>query len=136
MVQITYIEPGGTAISVNVAEGWSLMQGAASNGVDGILAECGGSCAFATGHCHVEEARLSELPEPTDAELAMLENVAAERRPNQPVVMPDQGERSAGGPGAHAAGHPGLAALPRCHRPLGQAADSGFGPTGLAAAHR
>jgi len=82
MVQITYIEPGGTPISVNVAEGWSLMQGAASNGVDGILAECGGSCACATCHCYVEVARLSDLPEPIDAELAMLENVAAERRPN------------------------------------------------------
>jgi 2Fe-2S ferredoxin len=82
MVQITYIERSGKAVTVSVAEGRSLMQGATANGVDGILAECGGSCACGTCHCYVEAARLSELPEPTDAELAMLDTVAAERRPN------------------------------------------------------
>ena len=82
MVQITYIEPSGNAVPVNVAEGRTLMKGATTNGVIGILAECGGSCACGTCHCYVEAARLSELPEPTEAELAMLDTVAAERRPN------------------------------------------------------
>nr|WP_294554455.1 2Fe-2S iron-sulfur cluster-binding protein [uncultured Rhodopila sp.] len=82
MVQITYIEPSGNAVTVNVAEGRSLMQGATAKGVNGILAECGGSCACGTCHCYVEAARLPDLPEPTDAELAMLDTVAAERRPN------------------------------------------------------
>jgi len=57
------------------------MQGATANGVDGILGECGGSCACATCHCYVDEARLADLNAPTDNELAMLDNVAAERRP-------------------------------------------------------
>lgn len=82
MALITYIEASGEAVRVEVADGWSLMQGATSGGVDGIVAECGGSCACATCHCYVDEARLAELPVPSDAELAMLENVAAERRPN------------------------------------------------------
>lgn len=82
MVQITYIEPSGKPVTVNVAEGRSLMKGATANGVDGILAECGGSCACGTCHCYVDPARFAELPEPTDAELAMLDTVAAERRPN------------------------------------------------------
>jgi 2Fe-2S ferredoxin len=82
MVQITYVEPSGNAVPVNVTEGRSLMQGATANGVTGILAECGGSCACGTCHCYVDPARLPELPEPTDAELAMLETVAADRRPN------------------------------------------------------
>ena len=82
MVQITYIEPSGTAVSVDVTEGWSLMQGATANGVDGIIAECGGSCSCATCHCYVEESRLSDLPAPLQGEAEMLDFVAAERRPN------------------------------------------------------
>ena len=58
------------------------MQGATANGVDGIEAECGGSCACATCHCYVDEAQLRSSPAPAEIELAMLENVAAERRTN------------------------------------------------------
>jgi 2Fe-2S ferredoxin len=82
MTTITYIEPSGQARSLDVADGWSLMQAAISHGVDGIVGECGGSCACATCHCYVDEARLADLPPPEPGELAMLENVAAERRPN------------------------------------------------------
>jgi ferredoxin, 2Fe-2S len=82
MANITYIEPSGKAVTVDVKDGWSLMQGAVSNGVLGILAECGGSCACATCHCYVDEARMSALPAPEAGELDMLDNVAAERRPN------------------------------------------------------
>ena len=82
MANITFIEANGQSTTVNLADGWSLMQGATTNGVDGILGECGGSCACATCHCYVDEARLGELPPASEGELAMLENVAAERRPN------------------------------------------------------
>lgn len=81
MPHITYIEPGGNAVGVDVPEGWSLMQAAIANGVDGIVGECGGSCACATCHCYVDEARLAELPPASEAELGMLGHVAAERRP-------------------------------------------------------
>jgi 2Fe-2S ferredoxin len=82
MTTITYIEPSGNAVDVHVAEGWSLMQAAIASGVDGIVGECGGSCACATCHCYVDASRLGELPVPTEGELDMLGNVAAERRPN------------------------------------------------------
>jgi 2Fe-2S ferredoxin len=82
MTQITYIEASGLATTVDVADGWSLMQAATAHGVDGIVGECGGSCACATCHCYVEEARLADLPPASEAELGMLENVASERRPN------------------------------------------------------
>ncbi|ROZ66506.1 2Fe-2S iron-sulfur cluster-binding protein [Ramlibacter sp. WS9] len=82
MPKITYIEATGAATTLDLAEGWSLMQGATANGVEGILGECGGSCACATCHCYVDEARLGDLPAPSDGEQAMLENVAAPRRPN------------------------------------------------------
>ena len=82
MANITYIEPSGKTVTVDVKDGWSLMQGAVANGVQGIVAECGGSCACATCHCYVDEARLADLPAPEAGELDMLDNVAAERRPN------------------------------------------------------
>jgi len=82
MARITFIEPSGQALSVAVTDGWSLMQGATTAGVEGIVAECGGSCACATCHCYVEDARAAELPPASAAELDMLAHVAAERRPN------------------------------------------------------
>jgi 2Fe-2S ferredoxin len=82
MTRITYIEPSGAETTVDVTEGWSLMQAAIAGGVDGIVGECGGSCACATCHCYVDEARLADLPPPSEGELGMLANVAAERRPN------------------------------------------------------
>lgn len=82
MTQITYIEPSGQSVTVDVAEGWSLMQAATAQGVEGIVGECGGSCACATCHCYVDEARLADLPAATESELQMLDNVAAERRSN------------------------------------------------------
>lgn len=82
MTQITYIEASGQTTTIDLADGWSLMQGATTHGVDGIIGECGGSCACATCHCYVDEARLGDLPPPSEGEHAMLENVASERRPN------------------------------------------------------
>ena len=82
MANITYIEANGTSTTVNVPDGWSLMQAATTNGIDGILGECGGSCACATCHCYVDDLLAKVLPAPSDTELEMLSNVAAERRPN------------------------------------------------------
>lgn len=79
---INFVEPGGQAVAVDVAEGWSLMQGAVAAGVEGILGECGGACACATCHCYVEEARLPALPPPSPTEMDMLEYVSAARQPN------------------------------------------------------
>jgi 2Fe-2S ferredoxin len=82
MPQITYVEAHGATTEVNVPEGWNLMQAATANGVDGILGECGGSCACATCHCYVDDLLAAVLPPASAAELDMLAHVAAERRPN------------------------------------------------------
>ncbi|MDH5708909.1 MAG: 2Fe-2S iron-sulfur cluster-binding protein, partial [Hylemonella sp.] len=79
MANITYVEADGQSTTIDLPDGWSLMQGATSKGVDGILGECGGSCACATCHCYVDESRLADLPPASEGELAMLDNVAAER---------------------------------------------------------
>jgi 2Fe-2S ferredoxin len=79
MPNITYIEPNGQQIDINLPEGWTLMQGATSNGINGIDAECSGSCACATCHCYVETHGDCLTP-PSETEESMLAHVAAERR--------------------------------------------------------
>ncbi len=82
MSTITFVEDSGHTTDVDVPDGWSLMQAATAHGVEGILGECGGSCACATCHCWVDELLMQVLPPPAQNELDMLDNVAAERRPN------------------------------------------------------
>jgi 2Fe-2S ferredoxin len=82
MPKVTYIEPSGNEVEVDVPTGWSLMQAAMSNGIEGIEAECGGSCACATCHCYLEGELAAAVPPIAEAEMAMLENVVAERKPN------------------------------------------------------
>lgn len=80
MAKILFVEPSGRERVVDVPDGWTLMQAATANGVEGMDAECGGSCACATCHCYVDERALHAINPPSETELAMLENVAAERR--------------------------------------------------------
>jgi 2Fe-2S ferredoxin len=81
MTRVTCIEPDGATVSVEIRDGWSLMQGAKSQGVQGIEAECGGACSCATCHCYVDPAWIARVPPPSEAESLMLTNVAAEQRP-------------------------------------------------------
>jgi 2Fe-2S ferredoxin len=83
MPEVTYIEFDGTAHSVEVPEGTSVMRGAVDNNVPGIDADCGGECACATCHVYVEGAWLEKtgLPEAGSQEAAML-SFAAVSQPN------------------------------------------------------
>jgi len=62
--------------------GWSLMQGATLNGVDGIEGECGGSCGCATCHVYVDDGFLDKLASIAESEEEMLECTASERQAN------------------------------------------------------
>ena len=81
MPKIVYIEPEGDRVEVEVEEGYSVMEGAIMNGVEGIEAECGGACSCATCHCYVREEWWDKLPEMDVIEDSMLE-AATERREN------------------------------------------------------
>lgn len=81
MPKVIYRQPDGSENSVDVPEGWSLMEAAIHNDVSGIVAECGGGCACATCHVYVDEADLARLPPVSAMEGDMLECTAAERRP-------------------------------------------------------
>jgi 2Fe-2S ferredoxin len=73
MPRITFLEHDGTAHRVEVAVGWSLMEGAVKNRLPGIDADCGGACACATCHVYVDPAWTAALPPKSDTEEAMLD---------------------------------------------------------------
>ena len=82
MVTVTYIEADGEETELDVQDGWTLMQAAVANGIDGIEAECGGSCCCATCHCYIDEEYADKLQDAQENELEMLEEVVSERKPN------------------------------------------------------
>lgn len=81
MVRITYVENDGTERCAEVVAGTSVMRGALEAGVYGIDAICGGQCACATCHCYVDNVWIDRLPAMRDIEDEMLDEAAAERRP-------------------------------------------------------
>ena len=82
MPKVVYIEHTGTEHEIDLADGWTLMQGATLNGIDGIEGECGGSCSCATCHVYVDEAFLDKLEPMGEMEDEMLECTVSERKPN------------------------------------------------------
>ena len=73
MPKITFIQPDGTEQTVEIAVGWSVMEGAVRSLVPGIDADCGGACACATCQVYVDPAWTAALPAKSDMEEAMLD---------------------------------------------------------------
>ena len=82
MPKVNFVEPDGSTTEVDIPVGWSIMEGAVQNGIDKIVAECGGGCACATCHVFVDEAWIDKLEACSDIESDMLECTAEERKPN------------------------------------------------------
>jgi len=81
MPKIKYVEYSGKEHEVEVPEGWSVMEGAVKNLIPGIDADCGGACACATCHVHVDPAWKEKIPQKSDMEETMLD-FAQELQPN------------------------------------------------------
>lgn len=75
MPKVTFRTADGVARLVDAASGSSLMEGAVGGGVPGILAECGGACACATCHVHIDEEWIARLPPAGEIEASMLDYV-------------------------------------------------------------
>lgn len=75
MAVITYIEHGGQSTKAQVPSGQSVMEGAVANGVEGIVAACGGGMACATCHCYVDENWQEKVGGPCEDENELLEGV-------------------------------------------------------------
>lgn len=80
-VAILHSPDGQSSRQVTLLPGQSLMKAALMADVAGIEAECGGCLSCATCHVYVVQGEES-LPPASPEEVALLEFVAAERRPN------------------------------------------------------
>ena len=81
MPKVIYISAKGEAREVEMAAGTTVMAAALKNGIEGIVAECGGVCMCSTCHVFVDEKFFDRLPPAQDTEEAVLEIAAVERRP-------------------------------------------------------
>jgi 2Fe-2S ferredoxin len=82
-LKVTFVQADGVEKALeDVAPGQSLMEIARFNGVDGILGDCGGSCACATCHVYVDPQWQAKVGAPDDVERATLEMVSDLYRPD------------------------------------------------------
>jgi 2Fe-2S ferredoxin len=81
MPKVIYITPDEARHEVDVENGYSIMEGAINNNIDGIVAECGGACACATCHSYIDPEWVGKLAAMDDMEDSMLD-AAFERKEN------------------------------------------------------
>src|ERR1700674_2841207 len=82
MPKVTYIAFTGESTTIDVPSGYSVMEGAVRNGIEGIVAECGGACMCATCHVYVDPDFLERFPQIGEEQEEMLRVSAVERKPN------------------------------------------------------
>jgi 2Fe-2S ferredoxin len=75
MTKIIYVEFSGNERVLDIAPGTSVMQGAVTNGVRGIIGDCGGACSCATCHVYVDSQWVDKVGDKTAAEISLLEEV-------------------------------------------------------------
>ena len=73
MPKIVFTEPGGGRREINAPLGLTLMEAARQNGVQGVVALCGGACMCATCHVYVDPMWLARLEPREEMEEGMLE---------------------------------------------------------------
>jgi len=73
MPRIVFIEASGRDYEIEAEVGLSLMENAVRNGIDGIVAECGGACSCATCHVYIDKAWLDKVGAPNAIEQEMLD---------------------------------------------------------------
>lgn len=69
------MQPDGETKTVEASSGYSLMQVAQDNMVDGISGDCGGCCICATCHCYVDSAWMEKVGPPGELEQDILEGL-------------------------------------------------------------
>ena len=74
MPKLTIVNRAGDESTVDVAGGLTVMEAIRDNGVDELLALCGGCCSCATCHVHIDAEWLSKLPDMSEDENDLLES--------------------------------------------------------------
>ncbi|MEL7030465.1 MAG: 2Fe-2S iron-sulfur cluster-binding protein [Pseudomonadota bacterium] len=72
VLQVTCIAHDGARRTFKAGAGDTLMSAAVENEVDGIVAECGGSCSCATCHVYVDPAWRDRIEPPSEIERELL----------------------------------------------------------------
>ena len=79
MPKVFYTQPGGSERVIDAAAGDSVMSTAVTNGVAGIVGQCGGTLSCATCHVYLAEDDLKYFDPPTEDEDDMLDCTASDR---------------------------------------------------------
>ncbi|MQT15470.1 2Fe-2S iron-sulfur cluster-binding protein [Segnochrobactrum spirostomi] len=82
MPKIVFMSFDGARSVVDARAGDSVMRAAISNGVDGIVGECGGAMMCATCHCYVDDAWIEAVGARADGEEDMLESAVGVVKPS------------------------------------------------------
>lgn len=78
MTRIIFRTSGNRDLVVDAEDGATIMEAAVRNGVEGIVAECGGACSCATCHVRVDADWFDRVGDPSPMEEDML-SFASER---------------------------------------------------------
>ncbi|MGH6707871.1 MAG: 2Fe-2S iron-sulfur cluster-binding protein [Bradyrhizobium sp.] len=79
MPRVIFVHANGSENGAESVAGSSVMQAAIANGIEGIVAECGGSAMCATCHVYIGDDWQARLPEMGSVEDEMLESTASQR---------------------------------------------------------
>jgi 2Fe-2S ferredoxin len=74
MANLIVVDRSGQAHALEAAEGLSVMEVIRDNGLDELLALCGGCCSCATCHVYVEDEFQSRFPPPSNDENDLLDS--------------------------------------------------------------
>ena len=77
---INFKQIDGTEEQVEIATGYTIMEGGTMNNIAGIEAECGGACSCANCHVYISQEWQDKIPLMDSLEDEMLE-VAKDRSP-------------------------------------------------------
>jgi 2Fe-2S ferredoxin len=71
-VNVSFKTPSGQIREIQAPVGSTLMEAAVENEIEGIIGECGGSCACATCHVKFEKDWFERVGPPSDMEISTL----------------------------------------------------------------
>ncbi len=80
MPKVVFVLADGTQTGVDARVGDSVMLAATQNGIDGVVAECGGNLSCATCHVWVDAEFVEQVGTPDDMEEDLLDLAVSERR--------------------------------------------------------
>lgn len=81
-MKATFIAPDGSNVQLEVEPGDTLMRAATLHGLEGIVADCGGSLTCGTCHVFVDPRFADRVPAVSPQEDQMLDFTAATRQGN------------------------------------------------------